>query len=162
MRHFVNSNNLPLVLVVYRLRGMDPHAQAERGNRLTQAGEVEIVNVDSTLTDAQINGALIYAQTAEETAALADFLNSSAAYAALNGWWSDTATGTVDRITNAIFGGKSETQLHADIDALPATIAGMKTGLKSAASAIIATRTILTYMARAIVFLRDYAIRARR
>lgn len=70
-------------------------------------------------------------------------------------WAAYTTSEAVAAIHAAILGGDTLAQAQAKVDALPATIAGMKTGLKSAAAEIVAIRNILEKMSKIIVYLRD-------
>jgi hypothetical protein len=81
-------------------------------------------------------------------------------YAATIPDWSTWTPAQVDtNITNLIFSGKTLAQVETDIDNLPATIAGMKTGLKSAAAQIITIRNILIKMGQLEAVLRDETFR---
>src|SRR3990172_1129298 len=66
-------------------------------------------------------------------------------------WSTWTALEAEAAVRAAIFAGNSLVTAQSQIDTLPATIAGMKTGLKSAANEIITIRNILEKMAKAIV-----------
>lgn len=79
-------------------------------------------------------------------------------FEALPNWalWTGTEAQTAIRIL--ILAGDTLAQAQGKIDALPATIPGMKTGLKSVASEIVTIRTTLERMAEAIVYLRDRTI----
>ena len=79
----------------------------------------------------------------------------AAAFEGLPDWAEYTAAEAVAAIHGAIFAGATLATVNAQIDALPATIAGMKTGLKSAAAEIITIRATMEKMAKAIVYLRD-------
>lgn len=78
-----------------------------------------------------------------------------------NGWWTWTAAEAETNIRGMIFNGKDLAGVELDIDGLPATIAGMKTGLKQAAAQIITLRTICIALAKMDVFLRNVAIKLR-
>ena len=58
-------------------------------------------------------------------------------------------------ITGAILNGKTLEEVNLDIERLPVTVAGMKTGLHQTAAALIETRTMLVAMAKAIIYVRD-------
>ncbi len=90
-----------------------------------------------------------------------EYTASAARFEALPDWATWTAEEAAQHITGAIFAGKTLAQVDADIDLLPATVAGMRTGLHQAAAALIAVRVILTALARAVIYLRNLAIKAR-
>lgn len=92
--------------------------------------------------------------TAAELAEAARYAAASA-FTDLPDWAAYTTTEAVAAIHDAIFAGATLATVQAQIDALPATIAGMKAGLKSAAAEIITIRATLEKMAKAIVYLRD-------
>lgn len=79
----------------------------------------------------------------------------AAAFTDLPEWAAYTTSEAVAAIRNAIFAGASLATVNAQIDALPATIAGMKTGLKAVVAEIITERGILEKMSKVIVYLRD-------
>lgn len=64
-----------------------------------------------------------------------------------------------DNITAMILAGKTLAQINTDIDNLPNTIAGMKTGLKSVAQGIVNLRTVLAIIGKLVILLRNVAIR---
>lgn len=92
--------------------------------------------------------------TAEELAEAAIY-EAATAFEGLPDWAAYTATEAADAIHDAIFAGATLATVNAQIDALPATIAGMKTGLKAVVAEQITERGILEKMAKAIVYLRD-------
>lgn len=97
-----------------------------------------------------------YLATWQAEQAILDAIQAEAeAFEGLPDWAAYTAAEAVAAIHDAIFAGATLATVQAQIDALPATIAGMKTGLKSAAAEIITTRNLLEKMAKAIVYLRD-------
>lgn len=81
--------------------------------------------------------------------------DEATAFEDLPEWAAYTTTEAVAAIHDAIFAGATLATVQAQIDALPATIAGMKTGLKAVVAEIITERGILEKMAKAIVYLRD-------
>lgn len=90
-----------------------------------------------------------------EQAILDQVQDDAAAFEGLPEWAAYTTTEAVDAIHNAILAGDTLAQAQAKIDALPATIAGMKTGLKAAAAEFVTARGLLEKMAKAVVYLRD-------
>lgn len=82
----------------------------------------------------------------------------AAAFTDLPEWATYTTAEAVDAIHNAIFAGATLATVNAQIDALPATIAGMRTGLKAVVAEIITERGILEKMAKVVVYLRDRTI----
>lgn len=82
-------------------------------------------------------------------------LDDAAAFEGLPEWAGYTAAIAADAIHDAILAGDTLAQAQAKIDALPATIAGMKTGLKAAAAEMVTIRGIMEKMAKAVVYLRD-------
>jgi len=69
--------------------------------------------------------------------------------------WSPTDAQT--NVTNLIFGGTDEATLDAQIDTIT-TIAQVRASLKQIVSAIIAIRTILSTMAKILVYFRKFII----
>src|SRR5688572_13749361 len=69
-------------------------------------------------------------------------------------WANWTPAQAENHVLNAILNGRTLEEVDADIDGLPATVAGMRAGLHSVADALIDTRTVLIKMARAIIYLR--------
>lgn len=82
----------------------------------------------------------------------------AAAFTDLPEWATYTTTEAIDAIHAAILGGDTLAQAQAKVDALPNTVAGMKTGLKSAAAELVTIRGILEKMAKVVVYLRDRTI----
>lgn len=66
-----------------------------------------------------------------------------------------------DNTFNAIFNGANQATVDAQIDALPNTVAGMKTGLKALAAEIITIRLILANVLKMIAYLRNLVIKLR-
>lgn len=66
-----------------------------------------------------------------------------------------------DNTFNAIFNGANQTTVDAQIDALPNTVAGMKTGLKALAAEIITIRLILAIIIKMIAYLRNLVVKLR-
>lgn len=79
-------------------------------------------------------------------------------FEALPGWATWTAAEAEAFIHDSVFGGSDLAAVQSQIDALPATIAGMKAGLKNIADAIIQLRSNQQRIVRAIVLLRDRTI----
>jgi hypothetical protein len=77
----------------------------------------------------------------------------------LPNWATWTAAEAETNVTNAIFNGATLAQVDAQIDALPASVAGMRTGLHQMAAAIVGIRGILSAMARAIIYLRNLVVK---
>lgn len=159
---YLNPNNLHTVVILSRIRPQDAGAQVATYDQIIDEQTVHLAIIVSALDVSIVNGLLLNAITPTETDLLGKFLNSAGDFLNLPDWASWTAQEATDNITNAIFGGKTLAQIETDIDNLPATIAGMKTGLKSAAAQIITIRTLLTFIAKAIVYIRDYTLRMRR
>lgn len=82
-------------------------------------------------------------------------LTDAAAFTGLPEWAAYTTIEAVAAIHAAILGGDTLAQAQAKVDALPNTVAGMKTGLKSAAAELVAIRGIMEKMAKVLVYLRD-------
>ncbi len=163
----INTLNISQPIIIFRLRKLDPFVKIEFVRTLLSMEDLtalkDCVAIESlVLTENDIAAALSLEVSVEEQTALTDYVNSSTNFALLNGWWTWDKDTAVTNVTNAIFAGKTQAQVDADIDALPASVAGMRTGLHTAAAQIIAIRTLLTFVVRAIVFLRDYTIRMRR
>lgn len=165
-RYFFNTQNIPLIIVLLRLRNLDPQANVTRGKVIAPLSipltEDEVIYTDSILSDSQITSLLSTPQSAEESSILQSFLDATTGFNNLPDWATDTAQQAADRITNAIFNGQTLAQVQTSIDNLPNSFPGMKTGLKQAADAIITIRAILTNIAKAVVFLRDYVIKTHR
>ncbi len=163
---FENPNGLPIVVISYRLRLLDTGCFVRRrliGRVVAgQITEVEGIEIDSSLGSQQIIDLLSTPQTTEESNSILAFVNSSTDFASLNGWFTWSKEEAVSHVVNAVFSGKTLAEVDADIDALPANVAGMRQGLHNAAAQIIAIRNLLTFIVRVVVFLRDYAIRLRR
>lgn len=85
--------------------------------------------------------------------------NAVAGFKALPLWSTWTSQEAKNYIHGEIFAGKTLTEVNTDINSLPATVEGMRTGLRQAASAIVSIRTILEAMSQTIVFIRDVVIR---
>ncbi len=79
-------------------------------------------------------------------------------FEALPGWATWTAEEAEAFIHDSVFNGNDLTTVQAQIDALPANIAGMRAGLKNAADAIIQLRANQERIVKAIVLLRDRTI----
>lgn len=62
---------------------------------------------------------------------------------------------------NAILSGADKATVDAQIDALPNTIAGMKTGLKALALEVITIRLILATALKMIAYLRNLVVKLR-
>lgn len=92
--------------------------------------------------------------TATELAAMVIYAEA-VAFDGLPDWAAYTTTEAVAAIHNAIFSGATLATVNAQIDALPVTIAGMKTGLKAVVAEIITIRATMEKMAKAVVYLRD-------
>lgn len=92
--------------------------------------------------------------TAEELAEAAKYAEA-VAFEGLPDWAAYTTTEAADAIHAAILAGDTLAQAQAKIDALPNTVAGMKTGLKQVVVEFITARGILEKMSKAIVYLRD-------
>ena len=89
----------------------------------------------------------------------ADEVSAKTAFRSLPNYATWSPQETQDNITNMILSGKTKAQVDADIAALPATIAGMKTGLTTLADAVIDTRTVLALIGKMITYLRQIAVR---
>jgi hypothetical protein len=76
-------------------------------------------------------------------------------------WANWTYQQAEDHIKSAILNGKSLAEINADIEALPGTVDGMRTGLRQVAGALLAVRAILVAEARAILYLRNLILRLR-
>lgn len=92
---------------------------------------------------------------------IVEFLSARINFNALPSWATWTASEAESFVSSNIFGGLTQAQVDSQIDALPATIAGMKTGLKQASAAILSIRSILMAMAKAIVYLRNLIVTVR-
>jgi hypothetical protein len=76
--------------------------------------------------------------------------------------WATWSAGEAESfVHDNIFAGLDLAAVEAQIDAAPATIAGMKALLKQTAGAILSIRTILEALAQAVIFLRDLVLRWR-
>jgi hypothetical protein len=88
--------------------------------------------------------------------AAAQILIDAAAFEGLPEWAGYTTQEAIDAIHAAIGSGKSAATMKADIDALPNTVAGMKTAFKALIDdVIVPQRAIIEKMAKLIVYLRD-------
>lgn len=92
---------------------------------------------------------------------LVEVLSAHSNFKNLPNWATWTATEAESFVSSNIFNGLTQAQVDSQIDALPATIAGMKTGLKQASAAILSIRSILMAMAKAIVYLRNLIVTVR-
>lgn len=62
-------------------------------------------------------------------------------------------------VVAAVLGGQSKAELDAEIDALPNSVAGMKTGLKQLAGGVVDLRAVLGKVARMVTYLRVIVVR---
>lgn len=76
-------------------------------------------------------------------------------------WANWTYQQVENHITNAILNGWSLADVEVQIDALPGTVDGMRTGLRQIATALVAIRGILVTMAKAILYIRNLIISLR-
>jgi hypothetical protein len=130
--------------------------------------------VESTLTEVQLVSLFSTPETAAEQAIVADYQAAAGNFEALPDWATETAAQTAARITGAIFNGQTAAQMKASIDAqltnittanvsqINARLAVMRTLLGNAVDAIVAVRTILVAMGKALIYLRDLIVRVRR
>jgi len=72
-------------------------------------------------------------------------------------WATWTPTEAQTNVTNLIFGGTDEATLDAQIDTIT-TIAQVRASLKQIVSALVAIRTILSTMAKILVYFRKFII----
>jgi hypothetical protein len=72
-------------------------------------------------------------------------------------WATWTPTEAQTNVTNLIFGGTDEATLDTQIDGIT-TIAQVRASLKQIVSAIIAIRTILSTMAKILVYFRKFIV----
>lgn len=66
-----------------------------------------------------------------------------------------------DNTFNAIFNGADQATINVQIDGLPNTFVGMKTGLKALASEIITIRIILATAIKMVAYIRNLVIKLR-
>lgn len=83
------------------------------------------------------------------------------AFESLPDWANWTGAQAENHIHNAILNGKTLAQLEQDIDGLPATVEGMKIGLKQVAAALVDIRSILEKLAKAIIYIRNLVMNLR-
>ena len=89
-------------------------------------------------------------------------IDAVAAYPGLPDWlktW--TADQAAQYVHENVLNGLDAAGVDAYVDALPNTVAGMKTGLKQIGGALVAIRDILEIIAKLILYIRDLVIRFR-
>lgn len=87
------------------------------------------------------------------------FAASLSSFENLPDWANWTPQQAENHIQNAILNGKTLAELELEIDDLPATVAGMKTGLKQVAAALVDIRAMLKKLAKAIIYIRNLTLR---
>ena len=94
------------------------------------------------------DGLLPWEQAAADAAAAKNALGELPDYAA----W--TPQETQEQLTKAVLGGRSLAQIVLEIDNLPNTVAGMKTGLKIIAAAIVDLRGTIATIGKILTLMR--------
>lgn len=74
-------------------------------------------------------------------------------------WANWTGVQAENHIQNVILNGKTLAQLEQDIDGLPATVEGMKMGLKQVAATLVDIRSMLKKIAKAVIYIRNLVLR---
>lgn len=88
-----------------------------------------------------------------------DYASTLTNFDGVNGWTTYTPQEAQDAFTQNVFAGKTLQQVDVDIDALPATVPGMRTGLHQAAAAIVALRDRTGILAKAAALIRNLVIK---
>lgn len=148
MRNFLNNNNLSEIILLERLRKLDPYVKfymyLEGDETLTPHPAIQI---ESTLTDQQITSALSTSQSADETASIQAFEAAATGFESLPNW----ATWTISDFNTWC---DANLMTDAQIDASTLS-AALKTNLK-------ANNAFTRNVGKAVLYLRDYAIKLRR
>jgi hypothetical protein len=163
MRIFDNTSNVSKAVLLLRVRTLD--ALADLSIYETAREDLSVaryVSVDSILTDSQLENLFSTPETLTEQTIIANYLSAANNFNNLPNWSTWTAAETETNITNLIFNGNTQAQQEAVANALPFTQAGMRQGFVNAVDNIIAIRSILVQMAKAIVYIRDYIIKTRK
>lgn len=157
-RVFKNPNNLSELIIGCRIAALDPMAYVTAFSAPVD-GTLYVV-VRSNLTDAQIIEELAYVQTTAETTALTAYATSISNFNSIDAdWATKSADDLITAIDTAWFGGKTLTQIQADVNAS----ANYKVAMNQLATYLFAFRDdILHKHIRATATLRDYLIRLRR
>lgn len=123
------------------IEGSQPEAEL-----VTQVAMAYLQQMDETTpTQTQI----------DEVTAAYYVTHNAATFSDLPEWATYTADEAVAAVHNAIAGGNTLAVMKSQIDGLPNSFAGMKTGLKAVADDIAAIRGILEKMAKVQIYLRD-------
>jgi hypothetical protein len=163
MRIFDNTSNVSKAVLLLRVRTLD--ALADLSIYETAREDLSVaryVSVDSILTDSQLENLFSTPETLTEQTIIANYLSAANNFNNLPNWSTWTAAEAETNITNLIFNGNTQAQQEAVANALPFTQAGMRQGFVNAVDNIIAIRSILVQMAKAIVYIRDYIIKTRK
>jgi len=111
---------------------------------------------DIYLVEKAVADAFDIEKTVAETNAITD-------YSVLPNWvrlW--TANDVASYVHESVLNGLDVGGMEVYVDALPNTVAGMKTGLKQIGSALISIRDILEMIAKLLMYIRDLVIKFRR
>ena len=160
-RIFDNTNQLSRLIVLLRLRALDPLAEALT-YQFTDDGQTYFyAAIVSTLSDAAIQTLLNSAITADEQSRLSEYAAAVSNFDALPNWATWTPTQATDYIHNTSLNGWTQAQLDAWVDLNVTSIAGARLAFKQIGTAILTIRDILENLGKAVLYLRDLIIRLR-
>lgn len=160
---YLNPHNVHPIVLLSRIRPLDTTAQARVFDRINDFGEtIHIVVIESSLDVTLINGLVSTPTTPTESSLLQLVINSAGNFDSLPDWSTWTAQEANDYVTSNILNGWNQAQVDSYIDTNVTSLAGARTAFKQIGAAIISIRTIMTFMAKAVVYLRDYTLRLRR
>ncbi len=168
MRQFDNPHNISKTIAVLRVRNLDVLAEVRVYivTRLDQS-TTSYIDVESNLSDAQLESLFNSAETQAEQDAIANYQNSASNFDALPNWATWTPSEAENYVNTEILNGMTRAEVEAYIDA---NITGttvttlreqVKVAFKLVAGELIDLRLIAGKMAYSIMLLRDVAIRRR-
>jgi len=163
MRAFDNPYNLHVLIVLLRLRALDPLANAFVYQVTPDdGGPVHYyASIASTISDAAIQNLLGSDITADEQSRISDYAAAAGNFNNLPDWSTWTPTQATTYIHDNILSGQTQAQLDTWIDNNVTSFPGTRLALKQIGGSMLTIRSILENMAKAILYLRNLLIRLR-
>lgn len=165
-RIFDNPQNLNLLTIQERLTTLDPTSRSEIISAIVNVSPsnptgtvIQYVSIYSNLNDLQIINSLSSPITTQEGFDLTDYSSAKSSFANLPNWATWSSLDASNYINQNILNGMTQAQVDAYINSNAINISGINTVLHQIGTALINIRTILSYMAQAIIFIRNLVIR---